>query len=161
MKHAFLASILAAGLALCVSASATAPAAAPLMGKWAVDTSRLPMAPEARPKSVTITFADAGKDRVSMGVDIVYAPGQEVHSKGVSAVDGKSFTVEGSPEADAAAWEHPQPNVLVVGLSKGGVPASTRIYTAAPDGKTMTEIVSYYDNDGRPAMRMHYFTRAN
>jgi hypothetical protein len=67
--------------------------------------------------------------------------------------------VVGSPEADAAAMEHPQPNVLVLGLSMGGVPASTRVYAVAPDGKTMTEVVSFYANDGKPAMRMHYFNR--
>ncbi|UPG96484.1 hypothetical protein [Luteibacter aegosomatissinici] len=159
MKHAFLASTLVAGLALCVSASATAPVPAPLLGRWAVDTSRLPMAPEARPKSVTIGFADAGKNALTVDVTIVDAAGGVIHSKNDTPLDGTAAAVTGSPEADSAALEHPQPNVLVMGLSKGGVPASTRVYTAAPDGKTMTEIVSYFDNQGRPAMRTHYFTR--
>ncbi|HEY4093850.1 MAG TPA: hypothetical protein VGN46_20275 [Luteibacter sp.] len=161
MKHAFLASTLVAGLALCVSASATAPVAAPLLGKWSVDTSRMPMPPEARPKSVLLTFTDAGNDHLTMGVDIVFADGKQVHTKGTNPLDGTSVPVVGSPEADAAAMEHPQVNVLVVGLSMGGVPASTRIYAAAPDGKTMTETVSFFDDKGKPAMRMHYFTRAN
>jgi len=159
MKHAFLASTLATALALSASASASAPTAAPLMGRWSVDTSRMQMPPEARPKSVLLTFTDAGTNRLTMGVDIVFADGKQVHTKGTNPLDGTSVAVVGSPEADAAAMEHPQPNVLVVGLSMGGVPASTRIYAVASDGKTMTETVSFYDDKGKPAMRMHYFTR--
>lgn len=158
MKHAFLASILSATLVLCGSASATEQP--PLLGRWTVDTSRMPMPPEARPRSVLLTFADAGKDRLTMAVDIVYADGSEVHTKGTNPLDGTAMPVTGSPEADSAAMEHPQPNVLVVGLGKAGAPASTRIYSAAPDGRTMTEIVSFYDDKGKPAMRTHYFTRA-
>jgi hypothetical protein len=160
MKDGLLVATLTLGLALCAPAFAATSPASPLLGRWAVDTSRMPMPPEARPKSVTIAFADAGKDRLSMDVDIVYAPGNEVHSTNAVPLDGTSVAVTGTPEADAAATLRPQPNVLVVGLSKGGVPASTRIYTAAPDGKTMTEIVAFYDQDGKPAFRTHYFTRA-
>lgn len=133
----------------------------PLFGRWSVDTARMPMPPDARPRSVVLTFADAGRERLTMGVDIVFHEGGEVHTKGTNPLDGTSVSVVGSPEADAAAMTHPQPNVLVVGLSMGGVPASTRVYSVAPDGKTMTETVSFYDDKGRPAMRVHYFTRTS
>jgi len=46
------------------------------------------MAPDARPKRVTITFKEAESDRVSMDVVIVYADGAEVHSKGTASLDG-------------------------------------------------------------------------
>lgn len=48
---------------LAVAATNAAPASAsplPLIGSWAVDTSRLTMPPEARPKSVTISYDDVG-----------------------------------------------------------------------------------------------------
>jgi hypothetical protein len=161
MKHAFLASTLVAGLALSLCTAATAASSSPLLGKWSVDTSRMAMPPAARPKSVFLTFSDAGNNRLEMDVDIVYADGKQVHTKGVNPLDGTAVPVVGSPEADAAAMEHPQPNVLVVGLSMGGVPASTRVYSAAIDGKTMSEVVSFYDDKGKPGMRVHYFTRVN
>lgn len=133
----------------------------PLFGRWTVDTSKMPMPPEARPKSVVLTFADAGKERITMGVDIVFHEGNSVHTKGTNPLDGTSVPVVGSPEADAAAMTHPQPNILIVGLSMAGVPASTRVYSVAPDGTAMTETVSFYDDKGKPAMRVHYFTRTN
>lgn len=131
-----------------------------LIGQWSVDTSRLPMAPDARPKRVTITFKEAGSSRLSMDVVIVYADGAEVHSTGTASLDGTPIAVEGSPEADTAAMKRPEPNVLVLGLSKGGEPASTRVYTVAPDGKSMTETVSALGSDRRPSMRTNYFTRS-
>ena len=146
-------------LALCApSRAASSP---PLIGQWSLDTSRLPMAPDARPKRVTITFKEAESDRVSMDVVIVYADGAEVHSKGTASLDGTPIAVEGSPEADAAAMKRPAPNVLVLGLSKGGMPASTRVYTVSPDGASMTETMSALGPDGRPSMRTNYFTRTH
>ena len=161
MKKGLLAAMLVATL-LAGSAhadSASAVTAPSLFGRWAVDTSRMDMPPEARPKSVVLGFNDAGSGKVGMVVDIVYADGKKIHTVGTNPTDGTSVPVVGSPEADAAAMEHPQPNVLVLGISMGGVPASTRVYAVAPDGKTMTEVVSFYANDGKPAMRMHYFNR--
>jgi hypothetical protein len=55
--------------------------------------------------------------------------------------------------------KRPEPRVLVLGLSKGGVPASTRVYTVTPDGKTMTETMSALGPDGRPTLRTNYFTK--
>lgn len=131
----------------------------PMVGQWSLDTSRMPIPPEARPKRVTITFEGTGSDRLSMDVDIVYADGTKVHSKGTASLDGSAIAVEGSPEADAAAMKRPDPHVLVLGLSKGGVPASTRVYTVSPDDRTMTETMSALGPDGRPTLRTNYFTK--
>ena len=53
----------------------------------------------------------------------------------------------------------PQPGVMVITLSKGGAPGSTRIYTVAPDGRTMVETATYFGQDGLPVMRTNYFIR--
>lgn len=135
--------------------------ASPLIGSWTVDVSRLPIPPQARPKSVTITFDDAGKGRWTTQVDIIDAAGSENHSMGTNTLDGKPAPVMNSNEADIAAMEMPVPNVLVLSLGKDGSPASTRIYTVAADGKTMVETVTYFWNKGQsmPAMRTNHFTR--
>lgn len=160
MKKAFLASIFAATLAAgTAQAAVPTTTASPLYGRWAVDTSRMDMPPEARPKSVTLAFSDAGNGKVGLTVDIAFADGKTVHTVGTNPADGTSVPVVGSPEADATAMEHPQADVLVMGLSKGGMPASTRVYAVAPDGKTMTEVVSFFNDQGKPAMRVHYFNR--
>lgn len=134
--------------------------ASPLLGNWAVDTARLPMPPESRPKSVTITHgSDTGAGKWTMKVAIVAGNGAAITAVGTYSLDGTPSPVEGSPEADTAAVKMPVPNVLILALAKGGVPASTRIYSTAPDGKTMIETAVYFDRDGKPIMRTNHFNR--
>ena len=130
-----------------------------ILGAWAVDVTRLPIPPEQRPKSVTMTFSDAGGGKWRTNVDIVLADGTASHGVAIYEPNGKPAPVEGSPEADMAAVSVPRPDVLVMALSKGGVPGSTRVMTVAPDGKTLIEIASYFGRDGNPAMRPAYMTR--
>jgi hypothetical protein len=135
------------------------PAASPLFGAWSVDTSRLPIPPEARPKSVTITFSDAGGGKVTTDVDIVDAGGAESHVVGTTELDGTPTYVTGSNEADTSATKMPQSNVLVMALAKNGMPASTRIYAVSADGTSLIETAVYFDHSGSPIMRTNYFSR--
>ncbi len=151
--------LLIAGVIPGAPALGQSPAASLLLGRWAVDVARLPIPPATRPRSVTITFSDASKNKLTMDVDIIDASGAEIHSTGTAPLDGSAVSVKGSPEADIAAMKQPQPGVLIVALGKGGIPASTRTYAAAPDGKTLVETASYFGNDGRPIMRTNYFKR--
>lgn len=156
----------AAALAYSLGAAATSgssigvhPAASPLLGSWSLDTSRMPAPPGQRPVSVRFTFADAGENKWTTHVDIVYAPGEEVHSVGTAALDGTLFVVKNSPEADTAAVKQPAPNVLVMALQKEGVLVSTRTYAVMPDGRTLVETAVYPGHAGAPVMKTNYFTR--
>jgi hypothetical protein len=135
------------------------PVVSPLIGRWAVDTARLPIPPEARPKSVTFTFASADDGKWGTQVEIVGSDGSRSHGEGIAALDGTAAPVKGSLEADLAAVKMPAPNVLVMMLAKAGVPASTRIYVVAADGESMIETAAYFAKDGTPLMRTNYFTR--
>jgi len=136
-----------------------ANAVSPLLGRWLLDTSRLPMPPEQRPKNVTFTFANAGEGKLNVHVDIVYAPGQEVHSVSTAALDGTPAAIKDSPEADTGAFKQPAPNVLVMALQKEGVLVSTRIYSVMPDGQHLVETAVYPGNNGPLVMKASYFTR--
>lgn len=155
----FFAMLLAAVLVHGTPALAGPSSASPLIGRWAVDVSRLPMPPEARPKSVTIAFSDAGNGKWATQVDIVDANGAKSHAEGAGVLDGTAAPVKGNLEADVAAMKMPAPNVLVMMLAKGGVPASTRVYAVAADGKSMIETAAYFGHDGKPILRTNYFTR--
>lgn len=143
--------------ALPMSSAATG-GESPVLGTWALDTSRLPMPPDQRPKSVQFAFADVGGDKLSTHVDIVYSPGQEVHSVSSTALDGTYAVIDNSPEADHIALKRPAPNVVVMALQQNGVLVSTRIYAVLPDGRHMVETVVYPGDDSR-LMRTNYFTR--
>lgn len=158
MKAMFLA-LLAVAAIHTLPASAETSAVSPLLGSWAVDVSRLPIPPTARPMSVTITFSDAGAGRWSAQVDIVDGSGAATHARSTVALDGTPTRVEDGAETDAVAVKLPSPSVLVMDLAKGGIPASTRVYTVAADGKTMIETAAYVGGNGLPVMRTNYFTR--
>ncbi|MEG3179286.1 hypothetical protein [Sphingomonas sp. LT1P40] len=150
-------------LLLFTAAISAAPAVAqtpsPLLGSWTVDVSRLPIPPEARPTSVTITYSDAGGGKWKTNVDVVLKDGSKNVAESVLTLDGTPAPVTGNFEADTSAARMPEPNVMIMALAKGGIPASTRIYVAAPDGKTMIETAVYFGKDGQPIMRTNYFTR--
>lgn len=131
----------------------------PLIGAWAVDTSRLPMAPEARPRGVTITFSDAGDERLRMRVEVIDAAGTLLEADGVTPLDGSPTPVEVNFEADVAATTMPRSDLLILQLGKGGVPASTRIYAVQPDGESMVETVAHFTREGQPVLRENYFAR--
>ena len=142
-----------------VAVLASPPAASPLIGSWAVDIARLPVPPQARPKSVTFTFSESGDGMLKMQVHIVGPDGSESHSIATASLDGEAVPVTGSMEADVAAVKMPAPNVLVLMLAKEKAPASTRIFTVSADGKTMIETAAYFGPEGRPLMRTNHFSR--
>lgn len=154
-----LAILLVVALAHGAPVFAESPDASPLLGNWAVDVSRLPMPPEARPKRVTIAFEDEDEDRWTMRVDIVYADGTESHVASTNALDGTATPVAGSNEADVAAMKLPAPGVLVVALGWNGMPASTRVYAIGTNRDTMVETSASIGSDGAPLLRTFHFTR--
>lgn len=140
-------------------AFAEASPASPLIGSWAVDTSRLTMPPEARPKSVTITYDEVGGGQWRTNVEVVLPDGKKVQAISTYTPDGTATPVEGNLEADMAATRLPEPGVMVTALALGGKPGSMRTYTVSADGKTMTETVVYFTHEGVPAMRTNHFNR--
>lgn len=156
----FPAILLLAGFSGHEPAVASSSPPSPLLGSWSVDVSRLPMLPETRPKSVTITFSDAGRGKWSTTVDIFGADGSQRHMTSTYPLDGTPSAIEGdTAEADVAAVKTPAPNVMVMELARGRIPASTRVYIVMPDGRTMVETAAHLGDDGKPVLRTNYFRR--
>lgn len=157
--RAFLIALCLSGLLSTASAHAEPPPPSPLIGEWSVDLERLPMPPEARPKSVRVVFAEAEVGALSTRVEVVYGEDERMSALATTRLDGTPAPVTGSLEADETATTQPAPNVLVMQLARGGIPASTRVFTVSADGATMTETVAYVGADGHPFMRTNHFTR--
>ena len=155
--HAIL---LAATAAATMSAGAHAANASPLVGRWTLDVAKLDMPPEQRPRRVTMAFDQAAGGSWSTHVEIVDAGGATSHAEGTLALDGTPAEVSGNYGADVAAARMPAPGVLVMQLASGGVPASTRIYSVAADGRSMTETKAFFGRDGRPVLQSNTFHRA-
>jgi hypothetical protein len=159
MKKAPYSMLLALAAMQAVPALAEPTSASPLLGRWEVDTAKLTTPPAERPKSVTITYSDAGAGKWRTKVEVVLPDGKAVHATSTYTPDGTATPVEGNLEADMAATRLPEPGVMVTALARGGSPASMRTYTVASDGKTMTETVVYFTAEGVPAMRTNHFNR--
>ena len=135
-------------------ASSAAPAApSPFLGRWAVDVAKLPLPPEQRPKSVTMTFRDAGGGKWSTIVDIVAPDGAVVHSVSTYPLDGTPAAIPENGEYDHVAIATPLPNVLIMALSKKGTLGTTRIFTISPDGDTDIETHVYQTAEGPLSMK--------
>lgn len=150
-------------LAMCVAApQARATEPSPVLGRWSVDVSRLPMPPEARPKRVTFAFDAVESDKWRIRVEIVQADGSERISTATVALDGSTSAIAGDTlEADAIAARLPQPGVLVLALGKARVPASTRVYAVSADGRHLVETATHFGADGKAVMRMFQLHRAH
>jgi hypothetical protein len=141
------------------AASADERAISAWTGRWAADVSKLPIPAEARPRSVTITFANADAGRLATRVEVISPDGTVMYAESVAELDGTPVAAKGNLEADTVAVAMPAPGVLIMQLSLGGVPGSTRIYTLSDDRKSMVETAANFGADGRPFMRTNYFTR--
>jgi DNA-binding CsgD family transcriptional regulator len=156
---AALALALAAGTVTVPQAAETARAAAatPLAGKWSLDVSRLPE--NERPRAVTITFTPQPDGRMHTLVRIANRDGGTIKAESTAATDGVAVPVGGNfAEIDSVALRQPAPDTLVMTLAKGGKRFSTRVYTVAKDGRSMTETI-VWANGEMPEPRTTTFNR--
>lgn len=139
---------LAAGTATMPEAAETAQVAqsAPLAGKWSLDVARLPE--NERPEAVTITFTPETDGRWHTLVWIANRDGGTIKSESTAATDGVPVPVDGNfAEIDSVALRQPAPDTLVMTLAKGGQRFSTRVYTVAKDGRSMTETIIWANGE--------------
>jgi DNA-binding CsgD family transcriptional regulator len=151
---AFLLPAAALGLAL-ASATTTMPqgaetaqaaAATPLAGRWSLDVARLPE--NERPLAVTITFTPRADGRWHTLVWIENRDGAKIKAESTAATDGVPVPVGGSfAEIDSVALRQPEADTLVMTLAKEGQRVSTRVYTVAKDGRSMTETIIWANGE--------------
>jgi hypothetical protein len=151
--------LLAALMLQTASVVAESTTASIVAGHWELDVSKLPMAPEDRPKGVTLDFRDAGGGKWSSRVEIVDQHGGTMHSESTLSLDGTPGMSTGNYWVDVCAAKMPAPNVLVMQFAYKGDPVSTRIYTVAAGGATLTETEAFFKKDGTPALRTAVFNR--
>jgi DNA-binding CsgD family transcriptional regulator len=151
---AFLLPAAALGLALVASTAplpetaetAQAAAAAPIAGKWSLDVARLPE--NERPVAVTITFTPEADGRWHTLVWIENRDGGKIKAESTAATDGVPVPVGGNfAEIDSVTLRQPAPDTLVMTLAKGGERFSTRVYTVAKDGRSMTETIIWANGE--------------
>jgi len=151
---AFIIPAAALGLALAASTAtmpgaaetAQATQAAPLAGRWSLDVARLPE--NERPLAVTITFTPEADGRWHTLVWMENRDGARIKAESTPATDGVAVPVSGSfAEIHSVALRQPEPDTLVMTLAKEGQRVSTRVYTVAKNGKSMTETIIWANGE--------------
>ncbi len=138
-------------------AAATAARTSPLIGRWALDTTRVPA--EERPQSVTISFSVAADQRWTTHVAIVNPDGAALHAESTAALDAAPVAITGNMGfIDSASLRQPATGTLVMTLGKDGAPVSTRVYTVSRDRKSMTETI-IWAGSSMPKLETNTFRR--
>ena len=145
-------------LALATPAVAAEPAS-PLLGSWALDLEHSQIPADQRPKSVTITYKDAGGGKWSTDVSIVGSNDGKINATGTYPLDGSPAPSTGYQNVDTVAAKSPEPNVLVMAFYKEGMPRTTRTYTVSEDGKTMSETIVWLNINVKPEITTNEFSR--
>jgi len=123
-----------------VPAAQSAVAPSPLAGRWSLDVEKIPA--EERPRAVTMTFRQLSDARWGIVVTVVTPDGTEMEAQSTAALDGVAMPVSGSMHGiDSVSLRQPKADTLVMTLGKNGQRVSTRVYTVAADGKSMTETI--------------------
>jgi hypothetical protein len=128
-----------------------------LLGTWKVDLTKLQL--PNPPKSVTLTLGEAGDGAYHITVIIEAPDGTQSKSEGTFKPDGSTSRVTGSEDLDTALMTMPSRNILVMGASLAGHPASTRVFSLSDDGAHMIETAIRHLPDGTPYSRVAIWTR--
>ena len=155
MKHLVLLGL----IGLLGTPTLAADQAAPLLGSWALDVMKSQIPPEGRPKSVVITYKDAGGGKWSTDVAIVGSNDGKINATGTYPLDGSPAPSTGYMNVDTVAAKAPSPNVLVMAFYKEGMPRTTRTYTVSGDGQTMSETIVWLNINGKPEITTNVFNR--
>ena len=110
----------------------------PFVGTWKLNLAKSTYSPGPPPKSVTSTYAVAGKGyKVTVKTEPASGPAQEWTY--TSDLDGKDVPVSGNnPNADMLAPKRINASTLELVSKKGGKVTTTARNVVAPDGKTRT-----------------------
>lgn len=140
-------------------ATTAATRVSPLVGRWALDTARVPA--EERPQSVTISFAVLPDQRWTTEVRIVNPDGAALHAESTAALDASPVPIAGNMGfIDSASLRQPAPGTLVMTLGKDGAPVSTRVYTVSRDHRSMTETI-IWAGTSMPKLETNTFRRVS
>jgi DNA-binding CsgD family transcriptional regulator len=138
-------------------AATTAAATSPLAGRWSLDIENVPA--DERPRAVTIAFTPAAGGRWHTVVTVETPGGALLKAESTAALDGVAVQVAGSMAGiDSVSLRQPDANTLVMTLGKDGQRVSTRVYTVAAHGRTMTETI-VWAAEGMPPMVTTTFHR--
>lgn len=139
------------------TAESAAAHTSPLVGNWSLDTGRIPES--ERPQKVTISFAVSPDQAWITRVAIVAPDGSAAEAVSTASLDGVPVPISGNMGfIDTVSLRQPSPNTLVMTLGKAGKRVSTRVYTVANDGRSMTETI-VWAGEGIPDLPTTYFTR--
>ena len=121
-----------------------------MAGTWKLNAAKSTYSPGPAPKSMTIVYAPAAGDALTISVEVVPATGAPQKWEMTAAYDGKDHPVTGNPDADSISMKRINDTTGESTFKKGGkvMAVNTRVLSA--DGKTLTITTKGTTSDGKP-----------
>jgi hypothetical protein len=123
-------------------------------GTWEMDLSKSttpPGATQPPPKSITVTFKDAGVGKWSVQPVRVQADGKkEEPPMYILSTDGTSSPVPGNPNVDSITATFSDSHTEIVTFLKAGKVVRKATVKLSADGKQRSSSVESTDKDGKP-----------
>jgi hypothetical protein len=129
--------------------TATAMAAAPVIGTWHINLAKSKFSPGPAPKSDVRTYR-SGADGTTMTWKSTSASGKEMTVTSTFRTDGKDYPVTGTPNFDTLTLKQVDPNTVHSVQKKGGKVIGESKRSVSKDGKELTLKSKGMGADGVP-----------
>ena len=128
------------------------------IGSWNLNVAKSKYSPGPTPKSLTVTFEQAGKG-VKVTTQQVNADGSPLATEYTANYDGKDYPLKGSPVADTVSLKRTSSSTVVRTDKKGGKAVQTLTSVVAKNGKTFSVAVKGKTAKGEPLNNTLVFER--
>jgi hypothetical protein len=164
MKHRFVTTLIGATAAVWIAAVQAATPAPEWLGTWELDATRSQRPPNAdagqpAPKSVTITFKDAGGGKVAFQQVAVGADGKKMETSGGFSTDGSPALIVGSPAFDRITVSYSDAHTESASFFKGGKLVQKFTTVLSADGRHRTQTVETTDKEGKSIKSTVYWDK--
>ncbi len=128
--------------------TATGFAESPHMGTWKLDEAKSDIAP-GMPKNTTVVWSTEAGDKWKGTTEGKDKDGKAIKTTWVGKIDGKPYSVEGSPVIDQIAYTKKDERTNELKSTKDGKVVATGSIVVAPDGKSRVVTVTMTGEDGK------------
>lgn len=130
----------------------------PRLGTWKLNVEKSKYSPGPAPKSLAITFEEAGKG-VKLSTQQVNADDSTASTGYTANYDGKNYPLSGSPAADTTSLKRIDARTVLRTDKKNGKAVATLRSVLSKDGKTYTVTVKAKTPKGEPVNNTLVFER--
>ncbi len=149
---------MAVAVGLWVMGTAVGFAASPHMGTWTLDEAKSDI-PAGMPKNTTVVYSTEAGDKWKITTEGKDKDGKAVKTTWVGKIDGKPYSIEGSPVYNQIAYTKKDERTNELKAMKDGKVIGTGSIVVAPDGRSRVVTVTMTGEDGEKTTGKSPYTK--